>query len=71
MNVSVLVCTYGGDHWRSLALSRAVPSTRAQGADEVVVHHEPEGTIATCRNNAANTATGDILIYAGCCYFQV
>lgn len=36
--VSICVATFGGDEWRGLAESRAIPSARAQGVQVVAVH---------------------------------
>jgi glycosyltransferase involved in cell wall biosynthesis len=58
MNLSILVSTYGSDEWRDLALERAVPSAEDQGAHEVIVVHQPNGTVASARNEAARRATG-------------
>jgi len=63
MNVSILIGTYGEDAWRELAWSRAWPSCQDQGALEVCVFHDPDGTIASVRNELANTAKGDFLVY--------
>lgn len=63
MSVSICIATYGDDLWRTLALERAWPSTREQGASEVLLEHQPHGTIATARNAAAERATGDWLIF--------
>lgn len=62
MKVSVLISTYGDDSWRQLALERALPSAEQIGAHEILVHHEPDGNVATFRNNNAARATGDYLL---------
>ena len=61
MRVSVLIATYGSEEWRELAWSRAYPSAAAQ-TEDVQVFHDPEGTIASVRNELGNTATGDWLL---------
>jgi glycosyltransferase involved in cell wall biosynthesis len=61
MKVSILIATYGDDAWRELARSRAFPSADAQGAEEVLVFHDPEGSIASVRNEIAAQAKGDWL----------
>jgi glycosyltransferase involved in cell wall biosynthesis len=63
VNVSVVIATYGEEHWRDLALSRAYPSAENQGAHEIVVGHDPEGTIASVRNSLAEKTTGDWLCF--------
>lgn len=63
MRISILVCTYGEARWPQLAAERAVPSAIKQGAYEVRQHHDPNGTIATVRNHAAQQALGDWLVF--------
>lgn len=63
MTVSILIATYGEEAWSELAWSRAYPSTLEQGAHEVLVGHEPEGTIASARNHLAEKATGEFLLF--------
>lgn len=63
MNVSILICTYGGDEWRDLAMSRAYPSTIDQGALEVNTHHFWGDSLADSRNWAAEDAKGDWLCF--------
>lgn len=62
INVSVLIATYGSEDWRELAWSRAYPSAAAQ-SDDVQVFHDPEGTIASVRNELASSAKGDWLLF--------
>lgn len=59
--ISVIVATYGADEWIPLA-RRAADSARDQ-ADEVIVEHQPEGTLASARNTGAMRARGDYLIF--------
>lgn len=63
MNISVVIPTYGGQEWADLALSRALPSADGQGAYDMVVVHQPEGTIASARNAGAERAAGDWLCF--------
>jgi len=60
--ISVLIATYGEDEWRDLAWSRAFPSAHAQTPD-VACFHDPEGTIASVRNEMAKTAHGEWLCF--------
>lgn len=62
MTISVLVATYGDTRWKDLADERAIPSAESQGV-EVVGYHDRFGTVASCRNEAAELASGDHLIY--------
>jgi glycosyltransferase involved in cell wall biosynthesis len=62
INVSVLIATYGTEDWRELAWSRAYPSAAAQSED-VQCFHDPEGTIASVRNELAASAKGDWLLF--------
>src|SRR3990172_9341450 len=58
MNVSICIATFGDSRWRDLAYSRAYPSALEQGAHEIIVEHQPEGTVASSRNAAAGRARG-------------
>lgn len=49
MDVTVAVATFGGDHWRELAVSRAVPSAEALGVPVVYRHGD---TLHGARNAA-------------------
>jgi glycosyltransferase involved in cell wall biosynthesis len=62
MNVSVVIATYGAERWRDLAYARAFPSAQSQ-TEDIQVFHDPEGTIASVRNEAAATAKGDWLCF--------
>lgn len=63
MNLSVLIATYGSDDWANLALSRAHPSAEREEPGQIVLHHDPDGTVSTSRNEAARRATGDWLCF--------
>lgn len=63
MNVSIVIATYGEDHWRQLALDRAFPSAKNQGAHEILVGHDTDLTIGPVRNALAAKATGDWLCF--------
>lgn len=63
MRISVVIATYGGPTWSTLAASRALPSAVDQGAYEIVVEHQANGTLATARNAGAEAARGDWLVF--------
>jgi glycosyltransferase involved in cell wall biosynthesis len=62
MNVSVLIATYGTEEWKDLAWSRAYPSAIEQ-TEDVASFHDPDGTIASVRNEMARTASGEWLLF--------
>lgn len=61
MSVSILIGTFGEQSWAEAAWSHAYPS--ANDADEVLVRHLPEGTLAQVRNRLAAEATSDWLCF--------
>lgn len=61
--ISIVITTYGGDHWREIASERAIPSAKEQDAYEIIVHHEPRMEIGPARNRAAEKATGEWLLF--------
>lgn len=63
MNVSIIIGTYGEDSWERLAHERALPSAQVQDAFETLIGHDPEGTVASCRNDLAAEARGDWLCF--------
>jgi len=63
MRVSICIATYGSSEWEELAWSRAYPSCKSQNPHEVLVFHDPDGSIASVRNEVGNTARGDWLLY--------
>lgn len=63
MKVACIIATYGSEEWRWLAEERAYPSTRGQGFSEVRVAHEPDGTLAEVRNEAAASVDADALCF--------
>ncbi len=63
MNVSILIATYGGSEWERLAWERSAPSAEIQGAGRVTHFHDPDGTIASVRNEMGRTASGDWLCF--------
>jgi glycosyltransferase involved in cell wall biosynthesis len=63
VNVSVVIASYGDESWVELTRDRAYPSAQNQGAHEVVLVHQPDGSIATARNEGAEKAKGDWLCF--------
>lgn len=63
MNVSIVIATYGGREWETLAHTRALPSAQAQDPHEVVIGHDDGATIAQVRNALAARATGSHLLF--------
>jgi glycosyltransferase involved in cell wall biosynthesis len=61
--ISIVITTYGADHWPLIADERAYPSAIQQGAYEVILHHAAELTIGPARNQAAERATGEWLCF--------
>lgn len=58
IDVTIICATFGSDQWARTAAGRAVPSAvRQVEPRRVIVHHEPSGTLASTRNNAAEQAT--------------
>lgn len=60
--VSVLISCFGHTDWANLAWSRAYPSAFRQ-ADECLVVHKKNGTLCEARNEAAEAASGDWLVF--------
>jgi glycosyltransferase involved in cell wall biosynthesis len=63
MSISVVVATFGDEKWQRLAQTRAIPSTAGQSFDEVIAVHLPHGTLAEARNEGAERAGGDWLLF--------
>lgn len=63
--ISVVIATYGSDEWKEAAWTWAYPSVTGQGRgiDQIVVHHEPDGTLASARNQAASAASGEWICF--------
>jgi glycosyltransferase involved in cell wall biosynthesis len=61
--ISIVITTYGADHWREVAMQRAIPSAQEQNAYEVIYHHDRGGEIGPARNRAASRATGEWLLF--------
>lgn len=62
MSVSVLIPAYGFQEWQDLAWSRAFPSAREQ-TEDVHVFYDPEGSIASVRNELGQSAKGEWLCF--------
>jgi glycosyltransferase involved in cell wall biosynthesis len=60
--ISVIIATYGEDHWEELARERALPSAELQ-AEDIVIGHDPDATIAQVRNALAAEAQGNWLCF--------
>jgi glycosyltransferase involved in cell wall biosynthesis len=60
--ISIIIATYGGPEWEELAHTRALPSVHDFDA-EIIVGHDPEGTIASVRNQLASEAKGEWLVF--------
>lgn len=61
--ISIIITTYGADHWPIIAEERAYPSAIKQDAHQVILHHEPGLEIGPARNAAARQATGEWLLF--------
>lgn len=62
MSTTVVIASYGEESWSELAHERALPSVRDQEC-EVLIGHDPHGSIASVRNELAAKATGDWLCF--------
>lgn len=60
-SVSICIATYGEESWNEMAWKRAYPSAYQQA--ETLCFHDPEGTIASVRNELGATAKGDWLCF--------
>jgi glycosyltransferase involved in cell wall biosynthesis len=58
----VLIGSFGSQDWRDLACSRALPSAAAQ-TDRIRIFHDPEGTVASVRNELARQSSADYLCF--------
>ena len=54
------IATFGAENWSHLARTRALPSVQHT---DVVVEHQPDGTLASARNAAAERASGEWLVF--------
>jgi hypothetical protein len=60
--ISVVIAAHGDRRWEQMAKERALPSTSGQDA-QAFVYYEPDGTLASARNNGAACATGEWLCF--------
>lgn len=60
-SVSICIATYGEESWNEMAWKRAYPSAYQQA--ETLCFHDPEGTIASVRNELGATAKSDWLCF--------
>lgn len=60
MDCTILVATFGDDHWVTLAEERALPSAEAQGVAVVHVHGQ---TLHDARNRALELAHTEWVVY--------
>jgi len=63
MKLSILIATYGSEDWEKLARRRALRSVINFTCEEILVGHDPNGTIASARNELAAKAKGDWLCF--------
>lgn len=63
MTISICIPSYGENVWQEMAETRAAPSAHAEEPLEVLLFHDPEGTIASVRNELALTARGEWLLF--------
>ncbi len=61
--ISVLISSYGGWEWNTLALERAYPSAQRENPAQIICEYQASGTIATSRNAAAEQANQDWLLF--------
>lgn len=63
MKTSIIIATYGEERWKRLAMERPFPSTKDQGAHEIIVGHDTERSLAGVRNTLAEKASGEWLCF--------
>lgn len=63
--MACVIASYGGNEWARLAADRALPSATDQTRkfDQLVIHHEPDGSLMSCRNAAATEVTSEYLVF--------
>jgi GT2 family glycosyltransferase len=60
-SVQILIGTYGEESWKDMAWNRAYPSAYQQA--ETLCFHDPEGTIASVRNELGATSSSEWLCF--------
>lgn len=60
MDVTVCISTFGDESWKTLAMTRALPSALGQASEIVHTHAE---TLHEARNRGAEKATGERLVF--------
>jgi len=65
MNISIVIATYGEPVWEEMAERRALPSALKQSrpANEIVMRHYPDASIAEARNTAAEETNEQWLLF--------
>ena len=63
VNVSLVVSTFGSDEWHDQGRRALRAVTVTENPFEAFAHHDPDGTLASARNHAAEAARGDFLLY--------
>lgn len=61
--ISVIVATYGDHEWETLARKRAWQSVLKEQAYQCRIFHDPDGTVASSRNDCARKMDGDYLLF--------
>lgn len=61
--MAIIIATWGAPEWATLALTRAVPSARAQAPQELITIHASNGQPADVRNAGAKAARADWLCF--------
>lgn len=59
----IMIATYGDREWERLANERALPSAIMQKADEILIDHFPDASIAEARNELASRSQSDYLVF--------
>jgi glycosyltransferase involved in cell wall biosynthesis len=61
--ITVVIATYGDSAWMDMAYERARLSADPQGAQEIILMHDPVGTRASSLNHAAAKAQDGWLVF--------
>lgn len=60
MDVTIVIATFGAQHWADLAVARAIPSARAQGVEVI---HEHGDTLHGARNRGLAKVSTEWVIH--------